>query len=76
MGAIYSNLRGSLGVTEADDLRSAQRAWIKQRNRACPVSAADLNSSQRFTNRAQCLCRATNERITELWVIMQSQSQR
>lgn len=64
MGAIYRDLRSILGGTDADTLRAAQRAWIKRRDRLCPGTDAN------------CLRRATDERIGELWALLQSVSGR
>jgi len=66
MGALYHDLRAKLGPTGADALRSAQRAWIKRRDRLCPTTAADRYSAQARIYTVACLQRLVDERIAQL----------
>lgn len=70
MGAIYRDLRAALGKADADALRAAQRGWLKQRKLTCPMSTSDLRSADQTAEKASCLRRATDRRISELWEIL------
>ena len=75
LGSIYRDLRAALGKTDADALRNAQRAWIKQRDQLCPTSASDLSSADQFEYKASCLRLITDKRIAELRAILQAVAQ-
>lgn len=76
MGGIYKDLRATLGGADADALRAAQRAWIKRRDRLCPVTAANRDSVPQRAHAVECLRRVTSERIAELQALLESVSRR
>ena len=76
MGGIYKDLRTTLGGADADALRTAQRAWIKRRDRLCPTNASDRDSVPQREHAVECLRRVTDERIAELRALLQSVSRR
>lgn len=67
MGEIYQDLRQALSKSDADRIRSDQRQWIRDRDRACPVSNRDLESSSRSAPAVSCLLVQIQARSNELW---------
>lgn len=47
-------------------LQAAQQAWLRHRDGACPVAAADLADARKAKGRADCLLRQTGERTAAL----------
>ncbi len=70
MGAMYQDLRRVLSTSTANQVRSAQRQWIKERDRVCPVSHQDLTSSSRSALAVSCLLGQIQARSNELWVTL------
>lgn len=67
MGAMYQDLRLALSTSAAKRVRSAQRQWIKERDRTCPVTHQDLVSSFRSSGAVSCLLRQIQARSNDLW---------
>lgn len=66
MGEAYKQLRQRLGSREQQALRDSQRAWLKERDRACPLAPRELLDPRRRGERIDCLSREIEQRALEL----------
>jgi uncharacterized protein YecT (DUF1311 family) len=67
MGKMYQDLRRALSKSAADQIRSTQRQWLKDRDQNCPVSRYDLGSSSRTETVVSCLLNQVQTRNKVLW---------
>lgn len=66
LDAALVELDGVLSAPRREKLAAAQRDWVRQRDDACPVVAADLKESAKSRERAECLTHALEERTARL----------
>ncbi|SFN83303.1 lysozyme inhibitor LprI family protein [Sphingomonas sp. OK281] len=66
LNATYSAKMKRLPVSRQAALRASQRAWIKQRDRACPIETGDGVGTIERLNHPACLTKQTDRRTTWL----------
>ncbi|PWC55640.1 lysozyme inhibitor LprI family protein [Azospirillum sp. TSO22-1] len=64
-GAV-KELDAALNGERREKLVVAQRDWMRRRDEACPVTAADLKAPPRAQDRVECLTRVAEQRVVQL----------
>ena len=65
LGVAYRSYRDQLSSSERQELILQQRAWIKNRNAACPASWSDVNNASRRASIVSCVIAWTKSRIND-----------
>jgi uncharacterized protein YecT (DUF1311 family) len=63
---VYRSTMRRLPPARRSALRAAQRAWLGQRDRACPIASAEGSGTIEMSNHPACLTAQTRRRITWL----------
>lgn len=71
MGDYYREYRNALPTADRPELTKQQRAWVIDRNIACPVSWSDLETAGIADSKAHCLLESTNERTSHIKTAME-----
>ncbi|WP_431856353.1 lysozyme inhibitor LprI family protein [Azospirillum sp.] len=66
LDGVVKELDAALNGERREKLAAAQRDWVRRRDEACPVTAADLKAPPRTKERAECLTRVADQRIVQL----------
>lgn len=66
LNTTYAATMKRLSVARRAALRSSQRAWIKQRDRACPLQTGDGVGTIERLNHPACLTKQTDRRTAWL----------
>ncbi|HYH37464.1 MAG TPA: lysozyme inhibitor LprI family protein [Azospirillum sp.] len=64
-GAV-KELDAALTGERREKLAAAQRDWVRRRDEACPVTAADLKAPPKAKERAECLTRVADQRVAQI----------
>lgn len=62
----YRSTMGRLSTTRQSALRTSQRAWLAQRDRACPLDNSEGAGTIEMLNHPACLAKQTKQRTTWL----------
>lgn len=66
LDAAVKDLDRALDEAGRKTLASGQREWLRRRDEACPVAAADLGAPQKARERTDCLAQAMDARVVQV----------